>query len=501
MIEHETTAKAVFRCATILAVLVLLTEVVAGNEVTKPNIVFILADDLGFGDVQCLNPGRGKIATPHLDRLAAQGMTLTDAHGGSSVCTPTRYGLLTGRYAWRTRLQAGVLDGGNDAPLIAENRLTLPTMLRGQGYATACIGKWHLGFRSESKAGGDLGRKGTGSSGLPLDATIIGGPTTRGFDYFWGCSNARTMASLIENDRVSEILPPIEMMPRLTARAVEYVSAAAASDSGRPFFLYLPLTSPHLPIVPSPAWQGKSDLGPYGDFVMQTDDGVGQILTALDQHKLSNNTLVIFTSDNGCAIQAGTARLEELGHYASGQYRGYKTDIWDGGHRVPFFVRWPNIIPAGTRSDALFCFTDMMATIAELLAVKLPDNAAEDSVSQWSVWRGASPSAPRQSIVHHSIEGQFAIRRGPWKLNFCAGSGGQSKPNNALAVEQGMPKQQLYSLDIDPTESNNLYAQNSEVVREMSALLQGYIDRGRSTEGTLQANDVPVRKPVSLLLK
>jgi len=232
---------------------------------SQPNIVYILADDLGYGDVQVLNPSRGKIKTPHLDRLAREGMIFTDAHSGSSVCTPARYGLLTGRYAWRTHLQKGVLDGGVDPPLIAEERLTVPTLLKQHGYATAAIGKWHLGFTSERPANAspiDWKNAKMGERGLPVGSRIVGGPTTRGFDYFWGCSNARTMSALIENDRVIENLPPIEMLPRLGQRAVAYVTAhATAARSGRPFFLYLPLTSPHTPILPTPEWQGKSGLG------------------------------------------------------------------------------------------------------------------------------------------------------------------------------------------------------------------------------------------------
>ena len=268
----------------------------------------ILADNLGYGDVQCLNPQRGRIPTPHLDRLASQGMTFTDAHSGSSVCTPTRYGLLTGRYAWRTRLQRGVLDGGNDPSLIEEDRLTVQGLLREHGYVTACVGKWHLGFRSDTLPQRAGGPRGMGYSGLPVGAKLIDGPTTRGFDEFWGCFNARTMASLIEGDEVIELLPPIELLPRLTERAIGFIDAQAELvKSGQPFFLYVPLTSPHTPIVPSPNWQGKSPLGPYGDFVMQTDDSVGRILAALDRHELAEDTLVIFTSDNGCSPQAGTA--------------------------------------------------------------------------------------------------------------------------------------------------------------------------------------------------
>jgi arylsulfatase A-like enzyme len=466
----------------------------------RPNIVLILADDLGYGDVHALNPTRGRITTPHLDRLAAQGMTFTDAHSGSSVCTPTRYGLLTGRYAWRTRLQRGVLDGTDDPPLIADGRLTLPALLRQHGYTTAAIGKWHLGFLSERPAGTTpepgaaakaAGRKGAfGRGGLPVGTRIIGGPTTRGFDYFWGCSNARTMSGLIENDRVIENLPPIEMLPRLERRAVQYIADHAAA--GRPFFLYVPLTSPHTPILPTAEWQGKSGLGDYGDFVQQTDAVVGRILAALDEAGLADNTLVVFTADNGCSPQADTPGLERQGHFASAGLRGYKADIWEGGHRVPFLVRWPGQVRPASRSDHLVCLTDFLATFAELLGAKLPPDAGEDSLSFLSTLRGAG-GAPRAAVVHHSIQGMFAIREGPWKLAFCPGSGGWAKPLDAEARTQGLPERQLYHLERDLAEAHNVQAENPAVVTRLTTRLQQFIAEGRSTPGPRQANDVAVQ--------
>jgi arylsulfatase A-like enzyme len=461
----------------------------------RPNIVLIVADDLGYGDVQCLNPSRSRIPTPHLDRLAAEGMIFTDAHSGSSVCTPTRYGLLTGRYAWRTRLQRGVLDGGNDEPLIAADRLTVAGFLRQHGYATACIGKWHLGFQADAApARGAKKNKGMGAAGLPVGARILGGPTTRGFDEFWGCSNARTMSSLIEGDRVIEDLPTVEMLPRLTRRAVDYVGArAAGAKSGRPFFLYVPLTSPHTPIVPSAEWQGKSPLGAYGDFVMQTDAAVGRILGALDRHGLRDNTLVLFTSDNGCSPAAGTPKLEQQGHFASAQFRGYKADIWEGGHRVPFLVRWPGMVKPASTSAATICLVDFMATVADVLGATLPDTAAPDSVSFLPALKGQSIVTAREGIVHHSINGQFAIRVGPWKLAFCAGSGGWGKPGDAEAAKQGLPAAQLYHLADDPGETRNLVTTHPAEAARLTALLRRYIADGRSTPGPKLTNDVPVQ--------
>jgi arylsulfatase A len=463
----------------------------------KPNILYILADDLGYGDISALNPSRGKIPTPHLDRLATQSMTFTDAHSGSSVCTPTRYGLLTGRYAWRTRLQKGVFDGGSDEPLIAADRLTLPAMLRRQGYTTACIGKWHLGFLADPAPPVPAGTKRAfGEAGAPVGSRIVGGPTTRGFDYFWGCSNARTMASLIEGDRVIENLPPVEMLPRLTQRAIDYLGTqAAAAKSGHPFFLYVALTSPHTPILPAPAWKGKSPLGAYGDFVMQTDATVGQILAALDRHGLADNTLVVFTSDNGCAVQAGVEKLEAAGHFASAQYRGYKADGWEGGHRVPFFVRWPGRVAPGTRHAALIGHGDFFATTAELLGVRLPATAAPDSVSFLPALRGSAPSLTRPALVHHSIKGQFSIREGRYKLIFGGGSGGYGKPGDADARAQGLPDAQLYDLRADPAETTNLIATHRAEATRLAALLHRIVADGRSTPGPAQSNDVAVILP------
>jgi arylsulfatase A-like enzyme len=482
----------------------------------KPNIVYILADDLGYGDVQALNPGRGKIKTPHLDRLAAQGMTFTDAHSGSSVCTPTRYGLLTGRYAWRTRLQRGVLDGSDDPPLIAEGRLTVPAFLRQHGYATAAIGKWHLGFTSErpaatalatttaaaspaaataatSPAAAKKNKSKMGEGGLPIGSRIIGGPITRGFDYFWGCSNARTMSGLIEQDRVVENLPPIEMLPRLERQAVGYIADhAAAANSGKPFFLYVPLTSPHTPILPTPEWQGKSGLGAYADFTMQTDAVVGKILAALDTHGLAENTLVIFTADNGCSPQADTPGLEKLGHFASAQFRGYKADIWEGGHRVPFLARWPGKIKSAATNAQLVCHVDLLATCAEILGATLPPNAGEDSVSLFPALLGTDRAPRREAVVHHSIQGMFSIRQGPWKLALCPGSGGWAAPNDAAARSAGLPELQLYNLATDPAETKNLHAENPAIVTRLRALLDRTVAAGRSTPGPRQTNDAPI---------
>jgi len=445
-----------------------------------PNILLILADDLGHGDVQCLNPQRGKIKTPHLDRLAAEGMTFTDAHSGSSVCTPTRYGLLTGRYAWRTRLQSGVLNG-NAEPLIASDRLTVPALLKQHGYHTACIGKWHLGFTvSDGSTGQAAG----------LGAVTLDGPTTRGFDAYLGFQHARSMQAFFENDRVTARVEPVEMLPKLARLAAGYVTQRARQ--GTPFFLYYALSSPHTPIVPSPPWQGKSGLGDYGDFVMETDWAVGEVLAALDQTGIARDTLVIFSSDNGCSPAAGTKKLESQGHYPSAELRGYKSDIWDGGHRVPFFVRWPGRVKSGSTNAALLCLTDLMATVADLTGTELPDNAGEDSFSFLPEILGTGRSQ-RTSAVHHSINGRFAIRESSTKLILCSGSGGWSKESTEGDV-------QLYDMSADIGERTNLAGSRPDDVRRLTALLDQFVARGRSTPGSPQANDVPVQ-PVKNLAK
>lgn len=480
-----------------LAVLVMGMATPAPAAPASPNIVYILADDLGYGDVQCLNPQHGKIKTPHLDKLASQGMTFTDAHSGSSVCTPTRYGLLTGRYAWRSRLQSGVLDGTDDPPLIAADRLTVPAFLKQHGYTTAILGKWHLGFLSElhgdAKPSGGKSKKSKGG-GLPVGARIIDGPITRGFDYFWGCSNARTISGLIENDRVIENIEAVTMLPRLGQRAVEYISTRAdEAKSGKPFFLYLPLTAPHTPILPTVEWQGKSGIGDYGDFVMQADAVVGAVLAELDKQSLTDNTLIIFTSDNGCSKAAGFPNLEKHGHHASADLRGSKADIWDGGHRVPFFVRWPGKIAAASESSQLICHTDFMATCAEMLGAKLPENAAEDSFSILPALLGTATSPVHETVIHHSINGSFAIRQGKWKLELCGDSGGWTAPKPGSKEARDLPDTQLYDLSIDKAETKNLQAEYPNEVTRLSKLLQEAIDHGRTTLGAKQENDVPVK--------
>ncbi len=460
---------------------------------SKPNIVFILCDDLGYGDVQCLNPENGKIKTPSVDKLAAQGMIFTDAHSGSSVCTPTRYGLMTGRYSWRTKLQSGVVAGF--APnLIAEDRPTVASFLKSQGYHTGIVGKWHLNFQYADAESGEIlkkarGRRVNGRKGklAPVGSKIPDGPVARGFDYFHGFHHAGDMKGVIENDTVIAHEEEINMLPRLTRKAVEYIETRA-SNKQTPFFLYVPYGSPHTPILPSPEWIGRSGLGDYADFVMQTDDGVGQIMAALEKNGLVENTLVIFSSDNGCSKAANIPNLLKQGHKVSAGFRGSKADLWDGGHRVPFIARWPGHVEAGSTSDQLICLTDLFSTTSDLTGEVLPVGSAEDSVSFLPALSGQSIVSTRAGVIHHSISGHFGYRQGKWKLLLAKSSGGWTSPKENQ-VKDG-PVAQLYNMEADPAETTNLYETNPEVAANLLAKLQADIEGGRSTEGAEAKNDI-----------
>jgi len=457
----------------------------AAKLVMQPNVIFVLCDDLGYGDVHCMAPETCKIATPAADRLASEGMLFTDAHAAASVCTPSRYGLMTGRYAWRTKLQQGVVQGF--APdLIADDRPTVASFLKGQGNQTAIIGKWHLEFQClDPVSGQPFKRKKTGLP--PVGAKIPDGPVARGFDYYHGFHHARNMKAVIENDEVIAHDDEINMLPRLTRKAVEYIDSHAADT--KPFFLYVAFGSPHTPIVPSKEWQGKSPLGKYGDFVMQTDAGLGAILDALERNQIDSNTLVIFSSDNGCSKAAGIKELEAKGHYPSAFMRGSKADLWDGGHRVPFIVRWPGKVDAGSTSDQLICLTDFFATLGDVVGQPLPSGSAEDSVSFMPALKGQPILSARAGVIHHSISGHFACRQGKWKLLLAKGSGGWSSPKEGQ-MPKGSPPAQLYDLAADPGETHNLYASHPEVAQRLLAQLESDVLQGRSTDGPDAKNDV-----------
>lgn len=454
----------------------------------KPNIIFMMCDDLGYGDVSCLNP-TGKIPTPHIDRLAKEGMTYTDAHSGSSVCTPTRYGLLTGRYSWRTRLQKGVVQGF--APcLIAPDRLTVAGLLQQQGYHTGIVGKWHLDFQyADPETNQVLNRNKLKLA--PVGSRIPDGPLTRGFDYFHGFHHARDMEGVIDGDTVIEHDDVVNMLPRTDRQSVAYIEARAKDK--KPFFLYIPYGSPHTPIVPTPEWAGKNPMGSYADFVMQNDAAVGNVLDALDRTGLTANTLVIFTSDNGCSKAARIPDMLKHGHRVSGPYRGSKADIWDGGHRVPFLVRWPGKIKAGTTCTETICHVDFMATVADLLRADLPGKAAEDSVSYLPTFSGGKLESKRAGIVHHSVSGHFAYRSGKWKLILARASGGWTSPKENEAGKD-TPKAQLYDMIEDFAETNNLYDQHPEIVQRLLKQLESDVFSGRSTSGPVSKNDVAAKE-------
>ncbi|BDS05858.1 arylsulfatase [Oceaniferula spumae] len=469
--------------ASALAAFLPLTSVAA----EKPNIIFILADDLGYGDIQALNPDHGKIKTPSVDKLAAEGMIFKDAHSGSAVCTPTRYGLLTGRYSWRTTLQNGVVQGFKPN-LIAKDRPTVASFLKSQGYHTGIIGKWHLNFQyADAKTGEIIQRKGKKSL-APVGSKIPDGPLTRGFDYFHGFHHAGDMKGVIENDTVIAHEDEINMLPRLTRKAVEYIETRATKKE-TPFFLYVPYGSPHSPVVPTKEWRGKSGLNIHADFVMQTDDGVGQIMAALDKHGLTENTLIIFSADNGTSKGANIPELAEKGHLVSAGFRGSKADLWDGGHRVPFVVRWPKHVTAGSTSDQLICLTDLFATTADITGKALPAKSAEDSVSFLPAFSGKPIVTTRAGVIHHSISGHFAYRQGKWKLLLAKGSAGWTGPKENQ-LPKDMPKAQLYDMEKDPGETKNLYETNPEVAARLLAQLKDDVFSGRSTEGEKSKNDI-----------
>lgn len=489
--------------------------IVPVRATTKPNIVVILADDLGFGDVQVNNPQRGKIPTPNIDRLARQGMRFTDAHSSSGVCSPSRYALLTGRYHWRTRLQQGIV-GVWGLPLIAPDRLTIASLAKKQGYRTACIGKWHLGrdwpISEQEKPffeGFGPNFKGVTPEHVKtwsevFNRPIPGGPTTRGFDYYFGTDVPNWPPyCFIQNDRTigipSELLPQSKfaknqaslpgpalpgwnfepILPRLTDEACHFIAESAAKDQN--FLLYLPLTTPHTPLAVNPEWKGKSGLdNAAADLIMETDAAVGRVLEAVEKSGRADNTIVFFTSDNGFAAYVGAKDLEARGHYPSGPLRGYKMDVYEGGHRVPFIIRWPTVVKHGTVSGQLVHHADLIATLADIFDEKLPENAGEDSFSLMPILRGENRPV-RETAVSTANVGIPVFRQGPWKLVLA--------PDPKAKTEV-----QLYNLSDDLGETKNLAADEPDLVRAMRARFEKIITDGRSTPGPKQKNDVRVNR-------
>lgn len=485
-----------------------------------PNIILILADDMGYGDAGCLNPD-SKIPTPNIDRLAEEGISFTNAHAPASVCTPTRYGILTGRYPWRSRLKQGVLWVW-DKPLIEENRLTIGKMLQIQGYTTACIGKWHLGWNWPTV---DFLPATVKNEGRNVDYTksILNGPTSKGFDYYFGMDiPSLPPHCFIENDKVMVIpddwfdgkggapgaMAPgwkyEDLLPSVTEKALEYIEGNATNNPDQPFFLFFSVPAPHTPIAPADEFIGKSLAGRYGDFVFQLDYSIGKILQTLEKLNIAENTLVIFTSDNGAVPFDGTdyigefGSLFEYGHYPNGILRGVKSDIWEGGHREPFFARWPGHIPPGKVTGELLSLSDLMATFAALTGFELPDSTAEDSYNMLEAILGKNEKPVRESLITQSGNGILSIQKGDWKLITSSGSGGSwSEPRGEPAdFEQGEDSNrwiniQLYNLAEDIQEKVNLAEKYPEKVEEIINILAMDIRNGRSTPGPSMKNSGP----------
>ena len=480
-------------------------------EERMPNIIFLMADDMGYGDPGSFNED-SKIPTPAMDALASGGMRFTDAHSGSAVCTPTRYGVVTGRYAWRTPLKRGVLSGYSRA-LIEPERMTVGGMLREQGYHTAVVGKWHLGLdwttlsepaswdEGDTSAAFQAASDFSKPEGLEIDFTapVTNGPATLGFDYSYIIPASLDMAPYVyvENNacekpatvhepgrfdgpvfwrpgEAAEGFDFFDVLPNLTRHAVDYIERRAESPD-QPFFLYFPLPAPHWPWVPTEEFIGRSGAGKYGDFVTQVDTHIGMVVEALKATGQFENTLFIVTSDNGA--EWDPSHIEEFGHYANhASQRGKKRDAWEGGHRMPFIASWPARVAAGSTSDQTICLTDLMATAADIAGYELPADAAQDSVSILPALLGTDSGPLREATVHHSVDGTFAIRQGNWKYIDGQGPGSQQWDG----PQPGDPPAQLYDIEADRHEDNNLFGEHPEVVEQLKAVLERYKEQGHS---------------------
>lgn len=469
-----------------LAALALLILMAPGLAASRPNIVIILADDLGYGDLGCYNP-QSKIRTPNIDGLAREGMRFTDAHAPGALCHPSRYGLITGEYPWRTKTAVWPSQ-----PVIRPGQLTIASLLQARGYRTAMVGKWHLGFRESG-----------------YDRPLPGGPVDVGFQSFFGFRASTDIPPYfyIRGDRAeapptlkiaansSEGWSPIQgafwreggiapgldltdVLPRLTDEAVTVIQEHAKQSDREPLMLYFALTAPHTPWLPTPEFAG-SEAGMYGDFTTMVDAMVGRVLRALDEANMAKDTLVVFTSDNGPVWYPED--VQRTGHDSTGGLRGMKADIWEGGHRMPFIVRWPGQVKPGTASAQLICFTDLLATFAELMETPLPRQAGPDSFSFLPVLLGrqlAKEAARNTLVVQNGIPN---IRSGPWKLIAGLGSGGFTKPSR-ITPGPGDPEGQLYNLADDVGETNNLYAARPEIVAQLRRQLARVKDSGRSRD-------------------
>ena len=452
------------------------------SSAAKPNIIFIMADDMGYGDVQALNP-KSKIPTPHLNRMAAEGMTFTDGHSNSAVCTPTRYGVITGQYAWRSSKKTGVLNGYSE-PLIKPERQCIADVLKTVGYKTACIGKWHLGLGWVKEEGR-----------IDFTKALTSTPNDNGFDYSfvipasldfppyvyirnrnvtepeWVEQPAVKFPGYLRKGERSKALIMEDCLDDLTKEAVKYIEEQAATPD--PFFLYFPLTAPHKPALPHRRFAGKSGLGPYGDFIIQTDWTVGEVLKAVERAGIDENTLVIYSSDNGSYMYRQTDGSNHVDdptvqgylpeqHTANGPLRGTKADIWEAGHRVPFFAWWPGTVRSGGRCADTITHTDLFKTFADIAGAKVEKGMGRDSYSFYPQLQGKF-TRQRPPVIHHSGSGMFAIRSGKWKLILGTGSGGREQPRGKKWAKPYM----LFDLSKDLGERHDVAARFPEVVSEL----------------------------------
>ena len=481
----------------------------------KPNIIIILADDLGYGDVGCYNP-ESKVATPNLDRLASQGIRFTDSHSPSTVSTPSRYSLLTGRMAFRIPYK-GVFAGVGGPCLIKEDQLTLPQMLRNQGYSTAMTGKWHVGLSFFDNDGQRITKGGVeGVKMIDYSRAIPDGPVNRGFDQFYGtacCPATDFLYAFIDGDRIP--VPPTGMLdksnlPRhpyaednrdgiiapnydleeldmvFLKKSLEFLNDYAKKQPEKPFFLFHSMNAVHLPSFAAKQFQGSTKAGPHGDFIYELDYIVGELIKTLDRLGMADNTVVMFSSDNGPEVTSVVNMRADYGHDGARPWRGVKRDQWEGGHRVPFIVRWPGKIASGSTSDQTVCLTDIMATCAAITGTALPDSAAQDSFNILPLLLNKeSGGTVRPYTLHQTISLALAIRKGPWKYLDHRGSGGNNYNNPELkpfALADNAPDApgQLYNLESDPRETVNLYFKHPEIVQELKALLEKSKAEGRS---------------------
>ncbi len=471
----------------------------------KPNIIYILADDMGYGDVSALNPNC-PFKTKNIDSLCENGITFKDAHATSAVCTPSRYSILTGRYNWRSDLKNGVL-GGYSRALIEDNRLTIANMLKENGYKTCAIGKWHLGMNFKTDETFEIAPNFAECKGVDYSGKIEKSPNYYGFDYFYGISASLDMPPYIyiENEHftntptkytegtgkgfwrygpTSEDFIHSEVLSHLTNKVLKKIEEYKEN----PFFIYFPMPAPHSPILPSNEFLGKSNTNEYGDFILMCDSMIGKIINKLKDLNIEDNTIIVFTADNGCSLIADFNELKYYGHNPSYIFRGNKSDIYEGGHRIPLIIQWKNKIKPNIKSNSIVCLSDFFATIADYLNWKIPENTAEDSISNLSIWLENKDKEVREDIIHQSIDGSLSIRKGKYKLELCPGSGGWSYPT-LEDITEDMPKFQLYDLEKDISETNNIIEEHKDIAQELTNKLATYIKNGRSTKGNLCKNN------------